>query len=300
MAMMPKAPGLFSITTAWPRIVRSCSPTMRITMSVALPGPNGTITFTGLDGYFSCACAAPRTHKTASTIKPRRFMFPPVVVLRCSRPCRLSSRRARAHSAPPHPVIVESGSGCRCCRGSGLGQTRRHAGAGSPALDQRGATWAARGSRYEPGGELHPVARQDRGERDPDQARAEAVAGAAARPAAEDRILEWRRVDAGPALRPEAVRVGVETGHAIGEKGAENEARPLGHGATGNRRVVLGGAHLQRDGWKNAHRLLDDGIEPRKVHDRGHRRRSAAKCLVQLVMQPAGRLRMLGEEKQCP
>src|SRR5262249_56609304 len=89
--------------------------------------------------------------------------------------------------------------------------------------------------------------------------RAEAVAGAAARPAAEDRILEWRRVDAGPALGPEAVRVGVEIGHAIGEKGAENEARALGHGATGNRRVVLGGAHLQRDGWKNAHRLLDDG-----------------------------------------
>src|SRR5258708_4359056 len=57
MAMMPKAPGLFSISTGWPRIGRMCSPTMRITMSVALPGPNGTTTLIGFEGYLSCACA---------------------------------------------------------------------------------------------------------------------------------------------------------------------------------------------------------------------------------------------------
>ncbi len=28
---------------------------MRMTMSVALPGPNGTTTLTGFDGYLSCA-----------------------------------------------------------------------------------------------------------------------------------------------------------------------------------------------------------------------------------------------------
>src|SRR5262249_26469256 len=34
-----------------------CSPTIRITMSVALPGPYGTTTLTGFEGYLSCAGA---------------------------------------------------------------------------------------------------------------------------------------------------------------------------------------------------------------------------------------------------
>src|SRR5262249_46994877 len=77
MAMMPKAPGLFSISTGWPRIGRMCSPTMRITMSVALPGPNGTTTLTGFDGYLSCASAAalPTTTHAPSNKKPRRLML---------------------------------------------------------------------------------------------------------------------------------------------------------------------------------------------------------------------------------
>src|SRR4029077_10002543 len=63
MARMPKAPGLCSTSAGWPRIGRICSPTMRMTMSVALPGPNGTMTLTGFDGYLSCAGAltAPST-----------------------------------------------------------------------------------------------------------------------------------------------------------------------------------------------------------------------------------------------
>ena len=38
---MPKAPGLFSTTKGWPRLWRICSPTMRVTMSVAPPGAIG-------------------------------------------------------------------------------------------------------------------------------------------------------------------------------------------------------------------------------------------------------------------
>src|SRR5262249_33047274 len=36
---------------------RMASPTIRMTMSVALPGPNGTITLIGLLGYLSSPCA---------------------------------------------------------------------------------------------------------------------------------------------------------------------------------------------------------------------------------------------------
>src|SRR5262245_40211959 len=77
MARMPNAPGLFSITNCWPMMARSCSPTMRMTMSVALPAPNGTITLTGFDGYLSCArasAASPARPMTASSTMTRRFI----------------------------------------------------------------------------------------------------------------------------------------------------------------------------------------------------------------------------------
>ena len=53
-----------------------CSPTMRMTMSVALPGPNGTTTLTGFDGYLSCAVAAPTMarQQAANARMPNRFM----------------------------------------------------------------------------------------------------------------------------------------------------------------------------------------------------------------------------------
>src|SRR5262245_23180429 len=76
MARMPKAPGLFSITTGWPRIGRMCSPTMRMTMSVALPGPNGTTTLTGLFGYLSCAASSmPPTARNNNERIAKRFMW---------------------------------------------------------------------------------------------------------------------------------------------------------------------------------------------------------------------------------
>src|ERR1700704_3070236 len=53
---------------------------MRMTMSVALPGPNGTTTLTGLLGYLSWACApnAVTTRQSTSTDPNRRKEILPV------------------------------------------------------------------------------------------------------------------------------------------------------------------------------------------------------------------------------
>src|SRR3954462_13805867 len=52
-----------------------CLPTMRITMSVALPGPNGTTTLTGLLGNLSWACAPNAvTARQSTRTDPNRRM----------------------------------------------------------------------------------------------------------------------------------------------------------------------------------------------------------------------------------
>src|SRR5262252_3107568 len=51
MPMLPAAPGRFSITTGWPQIAVSFSPTRRGIRSDAPPGANGTITRTGFCGH---------------------------------------------------------------------------------------------------------------------------------------------------------------------------------------------------------------------------------------------------------
>src|SRR5215831_12557855 len=94
IARMPKAPGLFSITTGWPRIGRMCSPTMRMTISVALPGPNGTTTLIGFEGYLSCAATStPLTAKTSRNSRPKRFIAYSVSAV-------LHPIRRRTQSAP--------------------------------------------------------------------------------------------------------------------------------------------------------------------------------------------------------
>src|SRR3954463_7493822 len=50
MPMLPAAPGRFSITTGWPQIAVSFSPTRRGIRSDAPPGAKGTITRTGFCG----------------------------------------------------------------------------------------------------------------------------------------------------------------------------------------------------------------------------------------------------------
>src|SRR5713101_7888124 len=101
--MMPKAPGLFSITMGWPRIGRMCSPTMRMTMSVALPGPNGTTTLTGFDGYLSwAATSTPPKAKSMVDNNRRslRFMLSSHVV-----------RSSHAQAALPQDPAAPTGVG---------------------------------------------------------------------------------------------------------------------------------------------------------------------------------------------
>src|SRR4051812_16826863 len=50
-AMLPPAPGLFSITTDWPQTSCRRLPTRRAVVSVEPPGVNGTTTRTGLAGH---------------------------------------------------------------------------------------------------------------------------------------------------------------------------------------------------------------------------------------------------------
>ena len=52
---------------------------MRITISVALPGPKGTRTLMGFDGYRSCAASSmtlPASSIADTTSIPSRLMFP--------------------------------------------------------------------------------------------------------------------------------------------------------------------------------------------------------------------------------
>src|SRR4029079_13964625 len=62
----PPAPGLFSMTKGWPSCCESFSPTMRAARSVAWPGGQGMMTFTGLLGY-CCANALPATSASAAS-----------------------------------------------------------------------------------------------------------------------------------------------------------------------------------------------------------------------------------------
>jgi hypothetical protein len=55
-ALMPPAPGMFSITKRWPSLSPSFSATRRAVTSATPPGPNGRTILTGRSGYF-CAAA---------------------------------------------------------------------------------------------------------------------------------------------------------------------------------------------------------------------------------------------------
>jgi hypothetical protein len=48
--MLPPAPPAFSTTTGWPSDVRMCSARMRVSVSVAPPGGNGTTMVIGRAG----------------------------------------------------------------------------------------------------------------------------------------------------------------------------------------------------------------------------------------------------------
>jgi hypothetical protein len=77
-AMLPPAPGLFSITTDWPHTSCRRLPTRRAVMSVEPPGGNGTTMRTDLCGHSAPAARAERIGgaamaAAASPTKRRRF-----------------------------------------------------------------------------------------------------------------------------------------------------------------------------------------------------------------------------------
>src|SRR5512141_2380544 len=55
--MLPDAPGRFSTTNGWPKLLVRCSLSVRARMSVDPPGAHGTIIVTGLSGHAVCALA---------------------------------------------------------------------------------------------------------------------------------------------------------------------------------------------------------------------------------------------------
>src|SRR5215212_10275047 len=64
-AMLPPAPGLFSITTDWPQTSCRRLPTRRAVVSVEPPGVNGTTTRTGLAGHSAAAACDARMEGSA-------------------------------------------------------------------------------------------------------------------------------------------------------------------------------------------------------------------------------------------
>jgi hypothetical protein len=60
------APGLLSITTGWPRLFASASPSARATRSVVPPGGNGTTIVTGFEGQSCWASARPHAQAKAA------------------------------------------------------------------------------------------------------------------------------------------------------------------------------------------------------------------------------------------
>src|SRR3954468_5889106 len=69
--MVPPAPGLFSITSGWPRPLLMLSATVRPMMSVMLPAVKGTISRIGFVGQADCAEAPAAIRVAASTVRIR-------------------------------------------------------------------------------------------------------------------------------------------------------------------------------------------------------------------------------------
>src|SRR5437879_9307099 len=92
--------------------------------------------------------------------------------------------------------------------------------------------------------------------------------------------------------------------HPISQERVKNDAGAFRHVKSVNFRIALSNAYLKGDRRKNAHGLLDEGIEVRKIAGFTQRRPNAAHLaahlVTQLVEQLRGHARMLREEKQGP
>src|SRR4051812_44856498 len=100
--MIPPAPGLFSTTNGWPSDFASWSATTRPRMSVAEPGVNGTMIFTGRAGY--CASAEPAARRAAARSTPRRRFMRNILPLQS---VHMKSRLQRTISPADGSVYAE-------------------------------------------------------------------------------------------------------------------------------------------------------------------------------------------------
>src|SRR5262245_16442110 len=118
---MPPAPGRFSTTNARPSVFASCSEVSRPRMSVALPGVNGTITFTGLSGY-ACAAAEPEAASSAAARTARAFTLEPGIFRRIE-PDQQAGAGLEHRPLDRARVLLEEGEGARFVQ-SGLLRVR--------------------------------------------------------------------------------------------------------------------------------------------------------------------------------
>jgi predicted patatin/cPLA2 family phospholipase len=73
--MLPEAPVRFSTTTGRFRRCPSRGPTVRATMSIPVPGVNGTISLSGVPLLDGAWATAPRLHKARAAVAARRNVF---------------------------------------------------------------------------------------------------------------------------------------------------------------------------------------------------------------------------------
>src|SRR5262245_12125511 len=79
MPVPPVAPGTFSTGIPWPRFGSSSLLTSRASWSAPPPGPHGTMSSIGRDGYFSCAALGPARPAIKAAVASSRQQRRPTV-----------------------------------------------------------------------------------------------------------------------------------------------------------------------------------------------------------------------------
>src|SRR5262245_23543509 len=106
---MPEAPGMFSTTIGWPSVREAPSATRRAIMSVAAPGPVGTISLIGrLGQVWALAAVASTTTAQHSSARNRAVTASHLVRAVALRTELLSFDAGRADDLRPFLRIVDN------------------------------------------------------------------------------------------------------------------------------------------------------------------------------------------------
>src|SRR4051812_9281749 len=104
-ALMPPAPGMFSITNRWPSFSPSFSATRREVTSATPPGPNGRTIFTGRSGYF-CADAGGIANISGARTAAITLTMLSVVASGCKRASPLILRLRTSRSSRRRALLL--------------------------------------------------------------------------------------------------------------------------------------------------------------------------------------------------